>query len=109
MTYTFELNLKPYNQIKNKIKDVELRLFDDKRKVLKVGDYINFHSKDLDECVLTKIVGLHQYKDFYELLKHIDINRTGLDNPEEMYLYYSKDKIESLGVLGIEIVLVSNK
>ena len=106
MTYTFELNLKPYNQIKSKIKDVELRLFDDKRKVLKVGDIIIYHSKDLDESITTKIVSLHHYKDFYELLKHVDIKRTGLDNPEEMYNYYPKERIEALGVLGIEIVLV---
>ena len=34
-----------YNQIKNKIKTVELRLYDDKRKLLKKNDKIQFKNK----------------------------------------------------------------
>ena len=42
MIHNMKLNEKPFNNIKNGTKTVEYRLFDEKRKLLNVGDNIVF-------------------------------------------------------------------
>ena len=42
MKYNMKLNNEPFNLIKNGTKTVELRLNDEKRKLLNIGDKIEF-------------------------------------------------------------------
>ena len=56
--------------IKQGKKSIELRLWDDKRKKIKVGDIIVFHNVDSAETILeTKVVQLYFAADFQELSK----------------------------------------
>jgi ASC-1-like (ASCH) protein len=49
----------PFDQIKSKHKDIEIRLLDEKRQEIKVRDYILFIKKsDIEKKILTKVTNL---------------------------------------------------
>ena len=65
-----ELKLQPkyYDYILNGTKRIELRLFDEKRQLIKVGDKIKFlKESNLDESFEVLVVGLLRYNSFIEL------------------------------------------
>lgn len=109
----FELNLnnEPFLSIKSGLKTVEMRLYDEKRKLLKKGDLINFINRETGELLLTEIVDLKRFNNFEELYKNYDKIVLGYKEnqeakPEDMLEYYSKEKQSQYGVLAIEIKLV---
>ena len=52
MIHEMKLNDKAFNNIKNGIKKFELRLYDDKRKNIRLGDTIIFHNlNNLDDTI----------------------------------------------------------
>ena len=92
-------------------KTVEMRLNDDKRKLLCVGDTITFINVDTQKELTVKVIKTVVYKDFFELYKHynkIEIGYTEneIKDPSDMYQYYSKEKIDKYGALAIEIELI---
>ena len=110
---TFELNLnnQPFVAIKDGLKIVEMRLFDEKRQLMKKGDVIIFKNRDTAENIRVKITGLKRFKDFEELYKNYDKIDLGYKaneeaKPEDMLKYYSQEKQNKYGVLAIEIELI---
>lgn len=96
--------------IKNKAKTIELRLCDEKRSVISIGDVIQFTNTKTGEIMECIVIDLYRYKDFDELYKHHDKISIGyreneIANPNDMLAYYSAENIEKYGVLGIEIVV----
>ena len=86
----------------------EMRLNDEKRQLIKVGDSIKFINRVTEEEMVTLVKGLHYYDSFDELYKHFDKVSIGYAedeeaNPDDMSQYYSKDDILKYGVVGIEI------
>ncbi len=55
-----------FKAIKNRDKDIEIRLNDEKRQLIKVGDIIEFEHIDTKEIIKTKVVNLHKFKEFNE-------------------------------------------
>ncbi len=111
MKHGMRLHSESFNNIKNGIKTIELRLNDEKRRVLNVGDIIEFTNRLDDEKVCTKIIGLHHCDSFSELYKHFDKVIMGyredeVANPEDMEKYYSKEEQEKYGVVGIEVKVI---
>lgn len=109
----FEMNLQPepFASIKSGDKDIEMRLYDDRRKPIKVGDTIIFTNNETKEKLSVKVVNLFQYDSFEELYSHFDKKRLGYKededaNPKDMEKYYSPELIRRYGVLGIEIKLI---
>lgn len=109
----FELNLnnEPFLSIKSGLKTVEMRLYDEKRKILKKGDFVNFRNRETGELLLTEIVDLKRFNNFEEIYKNYDKIVLGYKEnqeakPEDMLEYYSKEKQSKYGVLAIEIKLV---
>lgn len=105
------LHKEPFENIKSGTKTIELRLNDDKRRLIKVGDVIQFTNRVTNEKVNTKVVSLHRYGSFDELYKHFDKVSMGYDKDEvadpcDMELYYSKEDQKKYGVVGIEICLL---
>ena len=103
-----KLNNRPFTNIKNGIKTIELRLNDEKRQLLKVKDLIEFTNKDTTEQMIVEIINIYHYPSFEELYKHFDKVSMGyeekeLADPKDMEEYYSKEEQEKYGVLGIEI------
>ena len=108
MKYNMNLNNRPFKSIKEGTKTIELRLNDEKRSLLKVGDEIEFTNRDTNEKLSVDIINLHKYPSFKELYKHFNKIELGYaeDEPSEskdMEAYYSKEEQNKYGVLGIKI------
>lgn len=108
MKHEMKLNNEPFECIKNGTKTIELRLNDEKRKLLKVGDYIEFTNRVTNEKLLVEVIDLFKYNSFEELYKHFNKIEMGYSineeaNPKDMENYYSKEEQEKYGVLGIKI------
>lgn len=108
MKHEMKLNNEPFECIKNGTKTIELRLNDEKRKLLTVGDYIEFTNRVTNEKLLVEVIDLFKYNSFEELYKHFNKIEMGYSineeaNPKDMENYYSKEEQEKYGVLGIKI------
>ena len=108
MKHNMSLNNRPFKSIKEGTKTIELRLNDEKRSLLKVGDEIEFTNRDTNEKLSVDIINLHKYPSFEELYKHFDkvemgYNKDDIAEPKDMEAYYSKEEQNKYGVLGIEI------
>lgn len=108
MKYEMKLDNEPFKAIKNGTKTLELRLNDEKRKQLIVGDYIEFTNRVTNEKLLVEVIDLFKYNSFEELYKHFNKIEMGYSineeaNPKDMENYYSKEGQEKYGVLGIKI------
>ena len=112
MIHELRLNKGPYNSIKAGTKTVEMRLYDEKRQQIKVGDYILFKERDNEQNQLKVLVKtLDVYNNFNELYKHYDKVSLGysLDEdakPEDMTQYYPIEEQAMFGVVAIGIELV---
>ena len=110
MIHEMRLHDEPFKLIKAGTKTIELRLYDEKRQEINVGDMIEFTSRATGERQLTKVIGLHIYSSFADLYKKHDKVSMGYSEdeaakPEDMELYYSKEEQGKYGVVGIEIQL----
>lgn len=111
MTHKMKLNAEPFERIKNGSKIIELRLYDEKRRKIKVGDTICFRSKT-DKLTAT-VKALHIFKNFEELYAALPLDKCGYSadelptaSPDDMLEYYTKEQIEKYGVVGIEIEVI---
>ena len=98
-----------FNAIKNKEKDIEVRLNDEKRQMINIGDIIEFEHLDTKEIVKAEVIGLHKYNTFEELFNNFDHKRLGLkesDNTSIMDKFYTLEERSKYEALGIEIKLV---
>ena len=108
MIHEMRLNDKPFNLIKQGTKNIELRLYDEKRKLLNEKDIIIFKNRTTGETLKVEVIKLHKYPNFKELYKHFNKIQLGYDvdedaNPEDMNEYYSIQEQNKYGVLGIEV------
>lgn len=109
---TFEMNLhpEPFASIKSGQKDIEMRLYDERRKGIQIADIITFTNNQTQEQLSVEVVNLYRFDSFDELYKNFDKTRLGysqdeIANPKDMERYYSPDIIKKYGVLGIQIKL----
>lgn len=110
MTHNMRLVDFAFKRIKNKEKDIELRLNDEKRRLINIGNNIIFTHLDTNEKIKVEVTNLYKYKTFKELFDNLDNSRFGLDKNdtfEIMYNFYTKEEEEKYGALGIEIKLLS--
>ena len=110
MKYKMHLTEKPFYMIKAGKKDIEMRLFDEKRQKIKIGDTIEFSNVETGQIINTEVVDIHKFNNFSELYSSFDKTRLGYYDdenakPEDMSQYYSNPEIEKYGVVGIEIKL----
>ena len=95
--------------IKEGRKTIEMRLNDEKRSIIKVGDIIEFTNTTSQEKMLCIVLNLFHYPDFAELYKNHDKISIGYKedekaDPDDMLQYYTTEQIEKYGVVGIELV-----
>lgn len=112
-----ELKLQPryYEYILNGSKDIEIRLYDEKRQKINIGDIIIFKKEpELNESFKVKVVGLLRYENFDSLFNDFTIDRLAdrsmskSELLEELEKFYTKEKQKEYGVLGIRIEKVRN-
>ena len=107
-----KLKPEPFAAIKAGTKTIEMRLMDEKRKALKVGDVLIFTNLgNPDERVRAKITALHHFDSFagiYETFDKVSLGYGPNDDakPSDMEQYYPKEEIAASGVVGIEIKLI---
>ena len=95
-------------------KTVEIGLNDEKRSQIKIGDQIVFTNLKTKEMIETYVRDLKVYNDFYELYESYDKKSLGYKknekaDPEDMFKYYTKEKIAKYGALAISLERVQNK
>lgn len=112
-----ELKLQPryYEYILDGTKDIEIRLYDEKRQKINIGDIIIFKKEpELNESFKVKVVGLLRYENFDGLFNDFTIDRLADKSMkksellEELEKFYTKEKQKEYGVLGIRIEKVRN-
>ena len=102
-----------FNFILNGTKRIEIRLNDEKRQNIKLGDKIKFLKEpDLNESFEAQVIGFLRYYSFEEMFKDYDISilsdksMTKEELISVLEQFYTKEKQEKYGVLGIRIELI---
>ena len=108
-----KLNDTPFSQLKSGEKTVELRLADEKRSRIRVGDIITFARRAaVQETLCARVVALHRAAGFAALFAMPLFEKCGWGrmSPDEavaeMRQYYSEAEEAQYGALGIEIELL---
>ena len=107
-----EMRLDPdiFEQIENGNKTIEYRLYDEKRRKIKVGDKIEFKKRpDFKEIILAEVIEIYTGKTFEELFRKFYSDE---DKIKESALYmnrfYSPEKIEEYGVIAIKFTVIKH-
>lgn len=105
-----KLQESPFERIKNGTKTVEFRLYDEKKRKIKIGDQIEFSKlPDLQETILVDVLDLYRDNTFENLFKKLfDADDEIKRKTSAMYQYYSHDEEKQYGVVGIKISLISS-
>lgn len=113
MKYSMKLLEKPFKSIKDGSKTVEFRLYDEKRKQVKIGDKIEFSKMpDLQEKLLVDVEELYRETSFEKLFKKVYPNKDNKEIAEKIkgiYEIYSPEKEQQYGVLGIKLKINTDK
>lgn len=110
MIHEMKLQPKYYNYILDGTKRIELRLYDEKRQQIQLGDTIHFLKEpELVESFDAKVEGLLRYDSFNDLFNDFDISLLAdksMTKEELLHVleeFYTKEKQEKYGVLGIKV------
>lgn len=112
--HVMNLTPAPMQEIRTGNKTIEVRLNDEKRKQISVGDTIKFiNTEDSNDTLRVKVVDLFLFSSFAELYDNLPLLNCGYNednintaSPEDMEMYYSREKQNKYGVVGIEISLL---
>jgi len=104
----------PFRLIAEGKKTIELRLYDEKRKAISVGDTITFVNSEDSSAILNVIViELFIFDSFDELYQKLPLLECGyteeninMATASDMELYYSKEQQKKNGVVGIKVSLI---
>ena len=108
-----KLQSKYYDFILNGTKRIEIRLFDEKRQKIKVGDTIKFFKEpQLTESFKVEVIELLRYDSFEDMINDFDISTladksmTKEELVSTLESFYPKEKQKKYGVLGIRFKLI---
>ena len=110
MIHQMKLNDDPFERIKNGTKTIEFRLYDEKRRKVKIGDKIEFSKlPDLQEKILVDVLDLYTEPSFEELFEKLyEDKELAKQKANAMYEIYFPENEKKYGVVGIKIKLVDN-
>lgn len=99
-----------FEKIANGEKIIESRLFDEKRRLIDVGDEIEFsQNDDPEKKAKTKVKALYRYDSFENLFSDFLPEYFGGDSKEflleEISRFYRKEEQGKYGVVGIKVGL----
>ena len=114
MTHQMKLNDAPFEMIEQRMKTIELRLWDEKRRSIAIGDKIAFtHAENCTRVLNSRVIALHVFESFEELYANLPLLKCGYTkenlqtaNPSDMDVYYTREQQKEYGVVGIEIELI---
>ena len=110
MTHYMNLVPSAFAKIADGSKTIELRLNDEKRQRINVGDKIIFNLSSTYDIIIAHVKNLYKFSDFEGLYKALPLENCGYGKAEldfanhtDMEQYYTKEQIKKYGVLGIEL------
>lgn len=111
MNHVMKLQPYPFDRIKEGGKVIEVRLYDEKRRQIKIGDIIEFKKEpEQTETVLAEVTALLNYKTFAELAGDFSASAFGHPDRDDLlksiYTFYKKKQEAEYTVLGIKIKLI---
>ena len=110
-THEMNLQAKYFDFMKDGTKRIELRLYDEKRSQIELGDIIEF-SKSENDKLKAEVIGLLRYKSFKELFEDFDISvlaDASMTKDELLNVlseFYTPDKQAQYGVIGIRLKMI---
>ncbi len=113
MKHTMKLASEPFKMIKSGAKTIELRLYDEKRRKIQVGDIVEFiRNENADDVICTKVTDIFVFDSFQALYQSLPLLQCGYTcenvasaSPSDMDVYYSKEEQSKCSVVGIKIAL----
>ena len=108
MNHKMKLAPTPFQEIGDGRKTIEMRLYDEKRAKIRIGDGIEFENAETHQTIECMVIDLIRFDDFYALYAHFDKTDLGYAadetaSAEDMHAYYSPEQIEKYGVVAIKI------
>lgn len=109
--FSMSLQSTYYDMIKSGDKDIELRLYDEKRRKMRNNDIVLFYdAQNPSDYMKCKIVRLHIAKSFADLATKISFPRTGFLSLDKLMTaiskFYDADMESAYGVVGIELEII---
>lgn len=110
MIHTMKLQPVPFGKIATGKKVIESRLFDEKRKLIRIGDEIVISRSDDSSIMITvKVTDLYRHDSFEELFSRFEPELFGGSSKEflleEIGQFYPKEEQGKYGVVGIRMEL----
>lgn len=116
MEHEFMLNDEPFQSIKSGKKVYEMRLYDEKRRLINVGDTILFKNRKDEEELKVNVTSINIFSSFEELYSKLPLKSLGYDESnidkasyKDMEQYYPREKQELYKVVAIGISLIPQK
>ncbi len=112
MEHSMKLFKEPFDMIKNGQKTIELRLFDEKRRLVKPHDIITFScTENKSDIIRAEVIDIHVFGSFKELYENLPLEKCGYHkgekaDPDDMLKYYTREKESEYGVVGIEVKVI---
>lgn len=110
MHHEMSLRPGPFGKIADGSKRYELRLHDEKRRLIAVGDTITFTCTADERSVTVRVTSLHPFASFAELYAALPLTECGYTadtvafaDPRDMEAYYPPEKQALYGVLAIKV------
>lgn len=110
MIHYMNLAPRPFEFIRSGRKTVEMRLNDERRQAIKVGDEIAFTHTESGEILFAEVTALYPFDSFDKLYSMFTPEVLGyakdeIPSPSDMNKYYTEEQQKKYGVLGIGIKL----
>lgn len=113
MLHQMRLQSGPFERMRSGAKTLELRLFDEKRQKVGLGDEIEFINMEMPEKKLrTEVTGLLRQDTFADLIMSVPASDLGYKESDKEYLIssmygvYAPEDEAKYGVLGIQVRLL---
>lgn len=96
-----------YDLVNNNIKDIEIRINDEKRRKLKVGDIITIKNRGNNDSIKVKIINLEYFSSFNDCISNYDLKRLYNDKITKnellnlLYKFYTKEEENKHGVVAV--------
>jgi len=108
------LKEKPFLSIWEGNKTIELRLYDEKRRNVKVGDQIEFDNlSNSGQLIIVNVIAVYVFESFAKLYEKLPLQKCGyapdevqVTSASDMNEYYSTEQQRENGVVGIEFEIV---
>lgn len=111
MKHEMRLHPVPFEAIRSGRQLIETRVYDEKRRLVKVGDYVLFLKRpDETETFTAEVIGVSIFKSFEDLFQAIDKRKFGYSDEDTlehqlecMRKYYAVEDEKEQGVVGIHV------